>query len=232
MHFKGLNFSRISLLIPYLYYTIYLPAFHHTSLLASSSEPTQWLIFLLGAGHHNTALQQSTFTIADGILYFLDSRCKNTKRAVVPQRLQQHIVYDTRAHSSQYRGHFSGQHLYNALMAHWWWQGMLSDAVRFTKAYPEYAVVTGGGRARRPPLHPIPVYRHFRIVMMDFPLTDQGNKTCYSHSRPFTKWPLVFAVPDQKMICRDRLVAEEVILLLVSPNVSFLTVALTFSLTW
>ena len=91
---------------------------------------------------------------------------------------------------------------------------MFNDARRFARACPECVIVTGGGRASRPPLHPIPVSKPFQILgidVMDLPLTDQGNKHVVVIQDLFTKWPLAFAIPDQKTTRIARLVAEEVI---------------------
>lgn len=46
---------------------------------------------------------------------------------------------------------------------------------------------------------------------MDLPLTDRGNKHVVVIQDLFAKWPLVFAVPDQKTTCISRLIAEEVV---------------------
>ena len=91
---------------------------------------------------------------------------------------------------------------------------MFNDAIRFAKACPECAVATGNGRTIKPPLHPIPVSRPFQILgidIMDLPLTDRGNKHVIVIQDLFTKWPLVFAVPDQKTSRIARLIAEEVV---------------------
>ena len=75
-------------------------------------------------------------------------------------------------------------------------------------------VATGNGRTIKPPLHPIPVSRPFQILgidIMDLPLTDRGNKHDIVIQDLFTKWPLVFAVPDQKTSRIARLIAEEVV---------------------
>ena len=127
----------------------------------------------------------------------------------MPKHLRTQILRET--HSSSF---FSGQRLYNSLMLHWWWGGMFSDAVRFAKACPECAVVTGTGRKIKPPLHPIPVSRPFQILgidVMDLPLTEKGNKHIIVIQDLLTKWPFVFAVPDQKTSRIARLLAEEVI---------------------
>ena len=91
---------------------------------------------------------------------------------------------------------------------------MFSDAKKFAKSCPECAIVMGSGRVNKPPLHPIPVSRPFQILgidVMDLPVTDQGNKHVVVIQDLFTKWPMVFAVPDQKTTLISRLIAEEVI---------------------
>ena len=65
------------------------------------------------------------------------------------------------------------------------------------------------------PLHLIPVQRPFRILgldIMDLPVTEQGNKHVVVFQDYFTKWPMVFAVPDQKTVRIVELLTKEVIL--------------------
>ena len=98
---------------------------------------------------------------------------------------------------------------------------MFNDARRLAKACSECVIVTGGGRASRPPLHPIPVSKPLQILgidVMDLPLTDQGNRHVVVIQDLFTKWPLAFTVPDQKTTRIARLVAEEVIPLFSVPE--------------
>ena len=67
----------------------------------------------------------------------------------------------------------------------------------------------------RPPLHPIPVSRPFQILgvdVMDLPLTASGNKHVLVFQDLFTKWPMVYPIPDQKSECIVKLVVEEIIL--------------------
>ena len=158
------------------------------------------------------ALQESLFTVTDGILYFLDPKHGNRKRAVVPKQLRRQILQEV--HSSPFGSHFSGQRLYNSLVVRWWWGGMFNDAVRVARACPECAVALGTGRKTKPPLQPIPVARPFQILgidVMDLPMTERGNKHVVVIQDLFTKWPFVFAVPDQKTTRIARLLAEEVI---------------------
>ena len=78
---------------------------------------------------------------------------------------------------------------------------MYNDARQYVNSCPECTIVSGGGKVQRPPLHPIPVSRPFQIIgvdVMDLPKTTQGNKHVLVFQDLFTKWPMVFAIPDQK----------------------------------
>lgn len=111
-------------------------------------------------------------------------------------------------------GHFAAKKTYGALMRHWWWDGMYSDTQKFTSNCPQCAIVTGGGRHHRPPLHPIPVSRPFQIVgvdVMELPKTDKGNRYVLVFQDFLTKWPLVFPMPDQKSQRIVELLVNEVI---------------------
>ena len=156
------------------------------------------------------ALQSSEFALVDGIVYYVNpkSRCK---RAVVPCQSRQKILQET--HAGNYSGHFSGRRLYETLMSSWWWEGMYSDAEKFAQCCPE-CISTGVGRRSKPPLHPIPVQRPFQelgIDVMDLPTTERGNRHVVVIQDIFTKWPLVFPVPDQKASRIAKLIAEEVV---------------------
>ena len=81
---------------------------------------------------------------------------------------------------------------------------------RYVRSCPECIIATG----TRPPLHPIPVQRPFQILgidVMDLPVTKLGNRHVVVIQDLFTKWPLVFPVPDQKASRIARLIAEEVV---------------------
>ena len=158
------------------------------------------------------ALQAPLFTVIDHTLYFIDSKRRNTQRAVVPRHLRHDILKDV--HSGPFGGHFSGPRLFKTLANSLWWEGMYRDALKFARTCPECNFATGTGRTVKPPLHPIPVSRPFQIFgidIMDLPLTDQGNRHVVVIQDLFTKWPLVFPVPDQKTTRIARIIAEEMI---------------------
>ena len=157
-------------------------------------------------------LQKSLFTINNGILIFVDPKQDHRRRVVVPSHLRRQILSEH--HSSPMGGHFAAKKTYGALMRHWWWDGMYNETLKFTSNCPQCAVVTGGGRHHRPPLHPIPVSRPFQIVgvdVMELPKTDRGNRYVLVFQDFLTKWPLVFPMPDQKSQRIAELLVNEVI---------------------
>ena len=158
------------------------------------------------------AVQALSFTIIDGILYFVDSKHNHRKRCVMPHPLRSQIMEEN--HSSPMAGHFSGKKLYKSLVIHWWWQGMYSDVITHCMSCPQCAIVNAAGRVNKPPLHPIPVSRPFEIVgvdIMDLPPTKSGNRHVAVFQDFLTKFPLVYPVPDQKASRLARLLAEEVV---------------------
>ena len=90
---------------------------------------------------------------------------------------------------------------------------MYTDVYEKVKSCPECAIVSGGGRKRKPPLHPIPVQRPFQIIgvdIMELPKTRKGNRYVVVFQDFFSKWPMVYPVPDQKTERLVKLLAEEV----------------------
>ena len=156
--------------------------------------------------------QAMHFAIIDDILYFIDSKQQGRKRAVVPVHLREQILREN--HGGIMAGHFSGDRLYKLISRHWWWETLYKDAVSYCRNSPECAIVLGVGRVNRPLLHPIPVHHPFQIWgvdIMELPITAKGNKYVVVFQDLFTKWPLVFAVSDQKATRIAKLLAEELV---------------------
>ena len=58
-----------------------------------------------------------------------------------------------------------------------------------------------GRQCSYPPLHPIEVQRPFQIIgvdIMDLPVIKRGNRHVLVFQDYFKKWPMVYAIPDQK----------------------------------
>ena len=154
------------------------------------------------------ALQEHLYVVVDGVLYHLHSKRAEHKQVVVPEHLRKTIMEET--HRGPMSGHF------NTLRRCWWWEGMYNDDQQFARSCPECDVVAGGGRVLSPPLHPIPVSRPFQIIgvdVMDLPLTTRGNKHVLVFQDLFTKWPMVYALPDQK--------SERIVRILVDESIPF-----------
>ena len=98
-------------------------------------------------------------------------------------------------------GHFSGNRLYATLSKHWWWPGMYTKALEFSKSCLQCMTATGRNTVLHPPLQPIPIERAFQIVgvdLMELPKTSKGNQYVLVFQDFLTKFPLVFPVPDQR----------------------------------
>ena len=158
------------------------------------------------------ALQGNSFTIIDNILYYVDSKNGNRKRAVVPKQLQKHILEEN--HSGLMAGHFGVSRMYGALCHSWWWEGMYTDVYQYCHNCQQCAISGGGSRRLKPPLHTIPVQRAFQIMgvdVLELPKTKRGNQYAIVFQDFLTKWPMVFATPDQKAIRIAGLLAEEIV---------------------
>ena len=118
------------------------------------------------------------------------------------------------AHRGVTSGHFSGRRTFGTLARHWWWENMYSDTLKYVENCPECIITTGMGKHYNPPLHPIPVSRPFQILgldIMELPQTHKGNKYVVVIQDYLTKWPLVYAVPNQKAQTIAHILAEEVV---------------------
>ena len=111
-------------------------------------------------------------------------------------------------HSGIMEGHFSGPKIYKTMSRQWWWQNMYQDITNYTSGCAQCAIVTGSGRRQLPPMQPIPV-DHPDI--MELPLTANGNKYAIVFQDLFTKWPMVYATPDQKAERIAKLLAQEIV---------------------
>lgn len=142
-----------------------------------------------------TALQKSLFTDKGWTTLLGGPKARASAqscRSRPPQRANPHFGLTG--------GHFAAKKMYAALARHWWWDGMYRDTAQFTARCPQCAVVTGGSRQHRPPLHPIPVSRPFQIIgvdIMELPTTDQYVLVFQDF---LTKWPKVYPMPDQKSL--------------------------------
>ena len=147
------------------------------------------------------ALQKPLFVLQGGVLFFCNPKRRQHLRVVVPAHLRQQIILDS--HSGLMGGHFSAKRTYTAHIRHWWWDGMYHDTIQLVANCPQCAIATGGSHQHYPPLHPITSQPPIQIIgvnIMELPTTDQGNRYVLVFQDFLTKWPMVFAMPDQKSV--------------------------------
>ena len=151
------------------------------------------------------------FAALDGILYRVDLK-KRSKQVVVPQHLRRQLTEEH--HRGKMAGHFSVDRVFKTMAQKWWWDGMYRDIDNIVSGCPECAIVSGGGKVRTPPLCPIPIQRPFQIMGVDImalPNTSKGNQYVLVFQDFLSKWPMVYALPDQRAHRIVKILVEEII---------------------
>ena len=103
--------------------------------------------------------------------------------------------------------------VYGQLSRHYWWPRMRSDIVEWCRSCLTCAR-RRIGRQERPPLTPIPVAGSFDRIGVDviqFNKSSSGNRYAAVFVDYLTKWPEVFATPDQSAVTIARLLVEHII---------------------
>ena len=60
-------------------------------------------------------------------------------------------------------------------------------------------------------MHPFHLFQIVSVDIMELPITAAGNKYVLVNQDYLTKWPMVFAMPDQKSKHIARVLVEEVV---------------------
>ena len=155
------------------------------------------------------ALTSSLYTLQDGVLYRVEG--DGTLRVIPPSQLREQLFRE--AHGGKFGAHLSDTKVYSELRRHYWWEGMRKDITQWARGCLVCATHRAG-RAVRPPLSPIPVSGPFDRIGVDvvqFPRTSRGNRYAVVFLDYLTKWPEVFAVPDQSSATVAKLLVEEVV---------------------
>ena len=133
-------------------------------------------------------------------------------RIVVPSCLRSILLKDSR--SGKFVGHFAEQKIYATLRERYWWRGMRNDVRCYCRSCLVYASRKRPRRRQRPKLQPIPVGGPFHTVGVDvlqLPRSLEGNQYAIVLVDYLTKWPDIFAVPDQTADTIARLLVEEIV---------------------
>ena len=155
------------------------------------------------------ALTQSQYLVQDGILYHVEP--DSTMRVIPPTEARERLFQQ--AHGGSFGGHLGEVKVHSELRKHYWWSGMRKDIGNWNRGCLVCATHTTG-RATRPPLTPIPVAGAFNRIGVDviqFPRSSDGNHYAVVFMDYLTKWPEVFAVPDQTAATIAKLLVEEII---------------------
>ncbi len=158
------------------------------------------------------ALEKSRFEVVDGVLYHENPDVPGVWRIAVPRALREILLKES--HSGKFAGHFAERKLYATLRTKYWWDNMRSDVRKHCRSCLTCASRKGPGRAPSPKLQPIPVGGPFHRVGVDvlqLPLSHEGNQYAVVFMDYLTKWPEVFAVPNQKAETIARLFVEHMI---------------------
>ena len=154
-------------------------------------------------------LTAEQFSLIDGVLYHVQTG--GHLMLVVPEVLRYKLFQE--AHEGMFSGHLREAKIYSQLSKHYWWPGIRADVRKWCKACLVCAT-HHTGRAAKPPLCPIPVAGPFDCVGVDvlqLPRTLDGNQYAVVFVDYLTKWPEVFAVPNQSAETIANLFVREII---------------------
>ena len=161
---------------------------------------------------HRLIKEKFHYEVVDGILRYVTNEASGQLRVAVPRSLRGTLIQESQ--DGKFSGHFAEKKIYVTLRKKYWWPGMRADVKRYCHCCLPCISRKGPGHAIHPPLQSIPVGGPFHRVGVDFlQLPQSYNGNCYAivFMDYFTKWPEVFAVPDQQVSIVARLLVEEVI---------------------
>ena len=154
-------------------------------------------------------LSESQYVVQDRVLYRVEA--DSTLRVIPPASKRERLFQE--AHQGVFGAHLSDVKVHSELRRHYWWTGMRGYVTRWTRGCLVCATHSTG-RAVRPPLTPIPVAGPFDRVGVDviqFPRSHHGNQYAVVFVDYLTKWPEVFAVPDQTAATIAKLLVGEIV---------------------
>ena len=154
-------------------------------------------------------LSTSQYVIEDDVLYRVET---DSTLTVVPPQSQRQKLFNE-AHAGVFGAHLSDTKVHSELRRHYWWHGMRADITRWTRACL-VCNTHSPGRAVRSPLTPISVSGPFDRVGVDvvqFLPSHRGNKYAVVFMDYLTKWPEVYATPDQTAATIANLLVREIV---------------------
>ena len=154
---------------------------------------------------------QSEMLLEDDVLYRMVT--DGTLHVIPPVKYRNNII--TEAHDENLVDICEMQRsLVNKQNLHrYWWPGMRKEVTLYCRSCEKYDS-HHVGKAIKPPLTPIPVNGLFDQVCMDvikFHWSSKGNAYAVIFMDYLTKWPEVFATPDQTSLTIAELLVKDFI---------------------
>ena len=153
--------------------------------------------------------ERCQFDLVNDVLYYKNPDLPGRWRIAVP-----HETLLREAHDSKFAGHFAERRIYELLRRHYWWRGMRADIRKYCRLCMVCTLRSGARRALKPELQPIPVGGSFHrvgVYVLQLPLRFEGNQYAIVFMDYLSKWPEVFASPDQKAETIAKLLVEQVV---------------------
>ena len=146
----------------------------------------------------------------DDILYHV--KPDKTLRGIPPATDREELFLEV--HWDLRGGHLSDAKIHSQLSRHYWWPGIRKDIARWTRGHLTCAS-RNIGRPMKPLLTPIPVGGPLiGLELMSYSSPSHAKATNMQYivfMDYLTKWPKVFAFPDQPALTIARLLVEQVI---------------------
>ena len=133
-------------------------------------------------------------------------------KLVVPKSLFNDVLHSI--HDVSTSGHFGIGKTFDRLRQRFYWPGYAAAVEKYVKSCEICQRRNNDFRRANAPLQPIKADAPFEIIAMDFlelPRTPRGNKYCLVVSDYYTKWPEVFALPDQQALTVAKVLIDGVI---------------------
>ena len=154
-------------------------------------------------------LGTSLYEVVDGILYHVE--LDKSLRLIPPTCDRESLFQEVL--SGTFGAHLKDTKIYGELSKHYWWPRMRSDIWKWCRSCLVCAT-RQPGRVVQLPLTSIPISGLFHRVGVDviqFTKSHSGNRYAVVFVDYLTKWPEVFATPDQTALTIAKLFVEQII---------------------
>ena len=146
----------------------------------------------------------------------------NQVRLLVPSKLRHSVL--EHCHDKPASSHLGIDKTFHRVKEEFYWPGYAKDVDDYVSSCHVCQERNPPPRLPRAQLQPITASRPFEIVAMDMlelPRSTQGNKYCLVISDYFTRWPEVFALPNQSAMTVAKVLVDGILTRHSMPEVLF-----------